>query len=107
MTYDGVLTTVTAKAVLGVNDFELADNSFNIYPNPVQDVINIVSKNNFNGDLKVAVVDLAGKSIMDNQTVKSNSGLYSLDVKNKLASGIYLVQINNGSSNFAIKIIVK
>lgn len=107
VTYDGVLTTVTAKTVLSVNDFKVAENTFTIYPNPVQDVINIVSKNSFSGDLKVVIVDLLGKTIVNSQTVKSNSGLYSIDVKNKLASGMYLVQINNGSSNFSSKIMVK
>lgn len=107
ITYDGVLTTVTAKTALGVNDLKIANNSFTIYPNPVQDVINIVSKNNFNGDLKVSVVDLVGKTIINSQTVKSNTGLYSIDIKNKLSSGMYLVQIKNGTANFTTKLIVK
>jgi Secretion system C-terminal sorting domain len=106
-TYDGTsLTTVTAITSLAVNKFD-AKNTFTVYPNPVQNYINIMCKNDFNGKLNVAVVNLAGQTIMDNLLEKNGSGLYTIDVKNKLAAGIYLININTDTDAFSSKIIVK
>jgi hypothetical protein len=107
VTYDGTsLTTVTAITSLGINKLD-AKNSFTIYPNPVENYINILSKNDFNGNLKVSVVNLAGQTIMDNLLEKNSSGSYSIDVKNKLAAGIYLVNISTDTTTFSSKIMVK
>lgn len=109
VTYDGTsMTTVTAITSLGINNFDAdAKNAFTIYPNPVQNYINIMSKNDFSGKLKVAVMNLAGQTIMDSQLEKNNSGSYSVDVKNKLSAGIYLVKISTDTDTFSSKIIVK
>jgi hypothetical protein len=109
VTYDGTsMTTVTAITALGTNNFDAdAKNTFTIYPNPVQNYINIMSKNDFSGKLKVAVVNLAGQTIMDSQLEKNNSGSYSVDVKNKLSAGVYLVKISTDTDAFSSKIIVK
>jgi hypothetical protein len=105
--YDGTaLTTVTAITSLGNTKFD-AKNAFTIYPNPVQNNINIMSKNDFNGKLNVAVVNLAGQTIMDSQLDKNISGNYSIDVKNKLSAGIYLINISTDTAAFSSKIIVK
>lgn len=105
--YDGVLTTVTARTILGINDFDVAESTFAVYPNPVQNEINIMAKGNFSDDLKVSVVNLVGQTIIESQTVKSNSGSYTIASKNKMASGVYLVQINTGTATISKKIIVK
>lgn len=104
--YDGVLTTVTAKKSLGINDFDVS-NRFAIYPNPVQESINIMAKGNFNGDLKVSVVTITGQTVIKSQTIKANAGSYTVVSKNKLASGMYLVQINTGTTTVSKKIMVK
>lgn len=107
VTYDGTsLTTVTTLPALGITTFE-AKNTFTIYPNPVQNYINIMSKNDFSGNLKVAVVNLAGQTVMDSQLEKNNSGSYSIDVKNKLSAGVYLVKISTDTDTFSSKIMVK
>jgi hypothetical protein len=107
VTYDGTsLTTVTTIPALGTTTFE-AKNTFTIYPNPVHNYINIMSKNDFSGNLKVAVVNLAGQTVMDSQLEKNNSGSYSIDVKNKLSAGVYLVKITTDKGTFSAKIMVK
>ncbi len=107
VTYDGTsLTTVTTLPALGTTAFE-TKNTFTIYPNPVQNQINIMSKNDFSGNLKVAVVNLSGQTVMDSQLEKNNSGSYSIDVKNKLSTGVYLVKISTDTDTFSSKIMVK
>jgi hypothetical protein len=107
VTYDGTsLTTVTTLPALGTTKFD-AKNTFTIYPNPVQNYINIMSKNDFSGNLKVAVVNLVGQTVLDSQLEKNNSGSYSIDVKNKLSAGVYLLNISTETDTFSSKIIVK
>jgi hypothetical protein len=105
--YDGTsMTTVTAIISLAINKFD-SKNTFTIYPNPVQNYINIMSKNDFSGKLKVAVVNLAGQTIIDSQLEKNNSGSYTIDVKNKLSAGLYLINIITDTDTFTSKIMVK
>ncbi|TDD99450.1 T9SS type A sorting domain-containing protein [Flavobacterium cellulosilyticum] len=107
VTYNGVLTTVTATS-LGVANFNKElENSFVIYPNPVKNDIHIMSKVNFGKDLKVSVVNLIGETIIESQTIKADSDSYTISTKNKLSAGIYLVQINTENGIVSKKIIVK
>ena len=101
--YDGVLTTVTAKTKLGVNEF--ANANFRVYPNPVTDVVNILS-NGFDNNLMVTIVSLSGKTLVK-ESLSNNAGSYSLQVKNRLSTGIYLLNINSDSNNYTTKLIVK
>ena len=66
-----------------------------------------MSKNEFSGNLKVAVVNLVGQTVLDSQLEKNNSGSYSIDVKNKLSAGVYLINISTDTDTFSSKIIVK
>ena len=104
--YDGVLTTVSAKANLGVEDFATAQNAFTVYPNPVQDVINIIPNIGFDGNLKVSIVTLSGATVLE-QSIGNNSGSYSLDIKNKLTSGVYVLKITGNNIAHSSKIVVK
>jgi hypothetical protein len=105
--YDGVVTTVTARTLLAINDFEVSATSFVIYPNPVQNEINIMAKGNFSGDLSVSIVNFLGQTVIKNKKLKANSGTYTISSKSKLAAGMYLVQINAGTTVISKKIIVK
>lgn len=107
VTYDGVLTKVVAKTILGVNNFEVEDNSFSIYPNPVSDQINIISKGAFVSDLKVSVVNIGGQTVIESQSLQSNSGSYQVFCKNKLSSGVYFVLIDTGGKTISKKIVVQ
>jgi hypothetical protein len=78
-----------------------------IYPNPVQNEINIMAKGNFSGDLSVSVVNFLGQTVIKNQKLKANSGTYTISSKSKLAAGMYVVQINSGTTVISKKIIVK
>lgn len=87
--YDGVFTTVTAEEVAGIEG--LAKNGFALYPNPTNGVMTVQPSNDFGGSLDVAVVNMLGKTVLQAQL----NGSYTLDV-NALASGIYMMSINNG-----------
>lgn len=103
--YDGVNTTVTAIDNLGRVDFN--SKSLAIYPNPVEDVINIISKLNFSENMKISIVDIFGAIVLETQLETKNNDEYSIPVKGKLSSGIYFVKLHTANENYVSKIIVK
>lgn len=82
------------EGVMGVNEFL---QSVNVYPNPATDLLVI---ENFRG--RAALFDLNGKLIQD-QELESNETL-SL---NRLDTGIYLLQLNNGNHIQNVRIVKK
>jgi hypothetical protein len=73
-----------------------ASAQFGIAPNPVENVLNIISKDQV---ASVAIFDLTGKLVMTSFNT-------SVDVTN-LKSGAYLVQVTNAKGNVGAKKFVK
>jgi len=84
------------NGTLGVDEF--AVDEFSVYPNPVQDILNIKSSTVIE---TVVVYDILGKVVLQAQPNKISP---SLDVST-LSSGAYLVKISNGTSAKTLKII--
>ncbi|WP_170152896.1 T9SS type A sorting domain-containing protein [Ulvibacter antarcticus] len=83
-------------AIGATNDFA-ADN-FKVYPNPVQDILNISSKVSVD---TVTVYDVLGKVVLQAQP-----GVISPKVDmSALSSGAYLVQVTIGDASKTIKVI--
>ncbi|TDP03042.1 T9SS type A sorting domain-containing protein [Flavobacterium sp. 245] len=87
--------TSTFKA-LGRQDFEFSE-YFNIYPNPVQDILNIDSKNTIQKK-SMQIFDVLGQTII---SVLNAENVSKIDVS-KLQSGNYILKISSdrGSSSF-------
>jgi hypothetical protein len=73
------------QAVLNNKDFN--SNSFTIYPNPANDVLNIQLNNEMTGDIDYEIYDIAGKKVMNNQILNN-----SIDVS-KLQGGMYFLRL--------------
>lgn len=87
---------VMGPNILSTNDF--AADSFSVYPNPVNNVLNIRSQNAVSN---IAVYDLLGKVVAQSSP---NVASPSIDMSG-LASGAYLVNVTiNGTSN-TVKVI--
>lgn len=90
-TYDGLgkvrydMVTVTSATTLSNTEFELNQNKFSVYPNPVKD--NMIYFKEFS---TVSLYDISGKSVLNGVNVKE------LNVSS-LSSGVYLVK--NGDGN--------
>ena len=90
------ITLFKGDITLGVNDFS-AD-KFSVYPNPVTDVLNIVSKVAVDN---VTVYDILGKVVL-----QENPGKISPAINmSNLASGAYLVKVTIGNSSKTVKVI--
>jgi alpha-tubulin suppressor-like RCC1 family protein len=80
-----VFSAITCPSVLGVTDFE-KKNTIEIYPNPVNDLLNLAVKNG--SDIqKVTIFDIAGKQ------VKQQVGNLNAIAVGDLTSGFYLLEI--------------
>lgn len=84
---------------LGAQDFEFS-NYFNIYPNPVNEVLNISTKNDI--EIKsIAVYDILGQLVIALPNIKDTS---KIDVSN-LNSGNYFLKIKSDKGSSSIKFI--
>ena len=70
-----------------------------IYPNPANEIINILSRDQIS---KVVVKDVLGKEILH---ISTSTNFYQLDVS-KLATNIYYIETFNGTKWFKERIMV-
>src|SRR6185436_14826173 len=68
-----------------------------IYPNPAKNMLNVKIGQNNNHDLKLAVTDLSGKTILSKQLAK-NEFLVQLNISN-ISAGTYFVKIQSADGN--------
>ena len=80
---------------------ETFNNTFNVYPNPATDVINVEFSDNFSGT--VSVLDIAGKEV----STSAFSGLQHTLSTSALTNGVYFVKVNDGTASQVERIVVK
>ena len=83
---------------IGIAENNTALNSLVVYPNPASGILNIESTFLSNTDLKAELLDFSGRLVYacEPNTMKGNKNTYSIDLlRNKIAKGIYFVQIKN------------
>jgi hypothetical protein len=85
------MVTVSAATTLSTTEFELNQNKFSVYPNPVKE--NIIYFNEFS---TVSIYDITGKSVLKGVDVKE------LNVSS-LSSGVYFVKNSDGNTIKLIK----
>jgi len=81
---------------------------FNIFPNPVKGKVFIEKE--YQGDVvvKCQVLDIAGKVVLESESLKSNGGLFHLEMEtHSLTPGIYFMKINENGKIYSQKIIVQ
>ncbi len=102
--YNFPILTNTAKSTfqtLGTQDFQFLD-YFSLYPNPVNDIINIESKSTI--EVKsMAVYDIVGQIII---AVPDARTVSNIDVS-KLASGNFFLKMNTNKGTSNVKFIKK
>ena len=80
---------------------ETMNNSFDVYPNPASDLINVSFNEAFNGS--VSILSLTGSEVM----TSSVNGVQIAISTEGLSSGVYYVKVNNENTTQIEKIIVK
>jgi uncharacterized repeat protein (TIGR01451 family) len=88
--------------LLAVNEFE--NNDFIFSPNPVNDILNVMSKNSANTIGEINVYDVLGKTMLHK---KSTSSVQTESVDfSQLTNGIYFVEVTTANQLKVIKKII-
>lgn len=89
----------------GVNNLTSEDLNLSVYPNPVQDKLNVSFSVDKMDNYTIRLVNITGQTIYS-ESLNSFSGSYnqSLDM-NQMASGLYLLQLVSSQGTTSIKVI--
>ena len=90
---DNIYLYKDSTASIGDLDF-----NFEVYPNPVKDVLNVISAESIE---MVKIYDLTGSIVKQATPNKAN---FDLDVAD-LSNGVYLVKLNAGNKEVTTKLI--
>jgi len=79
-----------------------------LYPNPAEGFTTLSFEAQVDGEITITIIDLNGKVVRNVGTKNFEAGknTYSLDIQG-LATGIYVVNMNAGGSQFTQKLIVR
>lgn len=91
-------------ATLGV-DKTTVESSFNIWPNPANDVLNISLKDTAMNNLDVTIYDIQGRQVMRN-ILSKGTFVDQIDISN-LTSGVYIVELSQDGYKASMKLIKK
>lgn len=92
---------IVSGANLTLNNDDFKANSFSLYPNPANDILNVQFSEVLTDDVKYEVYDITGKKIL-NSELKNNS----IDIST-LQSGIYFLKLINDDESLIKKFIKK
>ena len=103
---DGNGCTVSATetiSIVGINDIEWI-NMIEVYPNPMEDILDIRLALKEKTEISIALYDILGKTIerRDFKSVLNKNMSFNVET---LAQGIYYVKISNNEKQIALKII--
>jgi hypothetical protein len=87
------------EAYDNVNETVEVSNSFNIYPNPANDFINIEINDNHNGNFNISIYNSLGIKVMET----SNENTINIE---DLPSGMYFINVTTENLNKTKKIII-
>ena len=95
----GAVTVLGTASTNEINNFE-----FEIYPNPVIDIVNLTFENNFENMIKVEIYDALGR-LSFSQNKFSTQNKLSLNIS-ELERGIYIMKLYN-NNKISVKRIIK
>lgn len=78
-------------------------NTYNVWPNPANDVINISLNEGVENGANAAIYDVQGRLVLSTALLNTENSISVQD----LAKGVYMVTIKNGSKTEVEKIIIK
>jgi hypothetical protein len=83
---------------LASQDLQKKSDNITLYPNPVQELLNVSVKNPDTKIEKISIINLAGQTITD---FYSNETKYNL---NNIKAGLYIIEISTNKGKFRQKI---
>ena len=94
--FDDLTINILEDGTIGIDDFE--NSAFNIYPNPVQNVLNITTALT---NYSIEIYTIQGQLIQNKTNISASS---SIDYS-QYADGIYLMKLSSESNSKTFKIV--
>lgn len=93
---------------LSTTNFDVKNNEVSLWPNPVDDMLNLAFKDNLNQELNVSIIDVVGKEIYKLANHKLNHDK-KITIPNleSISKGVYFVKIQSASKFQKIKFVKK
>ncbi|GAA3652611.1 T9SS type A sorting domain-containing protein [Flavivirga jejuensis] len=99
--FDGVSTAKSAEQKTEAEELTENSNAFNVYPNPVNNELNIKLNDYYDEETFIALYSIHGQKITQ---VKPSNHEVKLDLS-RLHSGVYILMVNNKSESLTKKIV--
>jgi Secretion system C-terminal sorting domain len=90
------------STITGINELPAQDAGYHIYPNPVNDFVNVIS-DHFTGDKIITMYDAVGQTV----SVMENSKTQTIINTTGISAGVYLIEIKEVSTGnkYTMKIV--
>lgn len=92
------------NAYLGTNNQNISTNNIAVWPNPVNNQLNITGAEAFKGKAQVKVYDLSGRLVLSSTKESASQNTIQMNTSS-LSTGTYLVKITDGKTSINKKII--
>lgn len=100
---------INMTGVLGINDGALDESSVSIFPNPTSETATISYLLSKQGDVKIELVDVLGKKIMETNNVNQTQGEHSFQISKQnlnLRNGVYFVKFSIDNTSVTKKLVI-
>ncbi len=104
-TFDSWELEICSREVVPLSNPEVAVNNFKIYPNPSNGLITVESSLFKNEQTQLSVYDVSGKLI--SQQELSGNLKQTIDLRDQLSSGLYLIKIEGTTINSTHKLVIE
>jgi photosystem II stability/assembly factor-like uncharacterized protein len=101
--WESPLYEETTVEALNIGKPQIYQPVFSVFPNPADDVLNIVINTSVPGKMVVDIFDLQGKKLMSTEFFCTDSFQGSIDISS-LPSGSYFVKTRNGNTDFSASV---
>lgn len=102
------LDDINITGVLGVNDGSL-ESTVSIFPNPTSETATISYLLDKSGDVKIELVDVLGKKIMESNNVNQTQGEHTFQISKQdlnLRNGVYFVKFSIDNTSITKKLVI-
>lgn len=96
--------TVTVTVPTGIQDREVADALFAVYPNPAKDMVNISWARVSDDIANITITDISGKQVMNSTAYMNSATAISI---NTLQPGLYFVTAKTKDGRATLKLMIQ
>lgn len=100
---------INISETVGIEENELNNFNFIVYPNPTNDLTSVNYHLNKNASIKLEIIDLLGKIVFQSPTLNQVEGDHTYSIskhEQKLSSGIYFIRLSVNNKPKTQKLII-